>query len=152
MLYNAVKHCVGRFGRSTMRVKEVTLLWDDGVFGVRRVQASKFWISAERPVYCKSTSDQFYSQRCEKIAAGVYLEIRVHKQREGKQIHARSQQYARARRMGRSRAPYHKVVSRIRLRYRPKSALADTPPVAAVISVESANNHIEAGVITPLNI
>lgn len=31
----------------------------------------------------------------------------------------------------------------------PKSALADAPPVAAVICVEGANNHIGPGVITP---
>lgn len=150
--HSPIKHCVGRVGDSTMHVKEVTLLGDDGVFGVRRVQASKFWISAEQLICCKSASDQFYSQRCEKIVVGVYLEIRERKQREGKQIHASSHERAHAWRMVRSRAPYRTGVSRIGLRYRPQSALADTPPVAAVISVESANNHIGPSVITPSSV
>lgn len=117
------------------------------------MQSSKFWISAEQLFCCKSTSDQFHSQRSEKIVVGVHLEIRERKQREGKQIRARSHKSAHTHgEWGKSHAPYHKGVSRNGLRYRPESATDDTPPVAAVISVESANNHIGPGVITSLNV
>lgn len=62
--------------------------------------------------------------------------------RSHKRAHARAEWGEAARRITRR-------VSRMGLRYRPKSALADTPPVAAVISVEGANNHIGPSVITP---
>lgn len=107
-----------------------------------------------RPTRCvKKAQETGFNQR-EKIVAAVELEGLQpggREQREGKQMHARSHRRALAWEMKKkqNRVAHHKGASRIGLRYQPESALADTPLVAAVISVESANNHIRPGMITP---
>lgn len=97
--YNHIKPCVGRVADSTMHVREATLLRYDDVFGVKRVQASEFRISAEPKKQSKkkkSTRDQFYSQRWEKIVVAVLIWEDCNSEQRG-QTNTRTLTWARRR-------------------------------------------------------